>query len=397
MSFFPRLQRQVWLLAFGRFLSQVGTGFTQFYAPIFFVNQVGLSSTSVGLGIGSAAVSGVLGRAIGGTFADSPNWGRRRTLLLSAVINAIASFILAIAHNFPTFILGNLLLGFGTGIYWPATEAVVADLTHPDQCNEAYSITRLADALGLGMGVVFGGLLISTTGLYRLLFVIDGISFIVFFGVIYAIIAETNRVIVQRSQLDGWKIALSDRRLLTYAFVNTMFTTYIIQIDSTLPLYFTNFVRVDRSNSGFPPATISALFTGYLTLTILTQLPATRLLNTLRRPQVLKISTFFWGAGFCLIYYTGVATQGHLFWAIAALSVLSLGIVTYLPAASSLVVDLAPESLRGIYLAVNSQCWALGYFLGAPLGGWALDHCRPILVIFRSKCRDRAYYFAWVG
>jgi MFS family permease len=44
-----------------------------------------------------------------------------------------------------------------------------------------------------------------------------------------------------------------------------------------------------------------------------------------------------------------------------------------MPSASSLVVDLSPESLRGIYLGVNSQCWAIGYFIGPPLGGWAMD------------------------
>jgi MFS family permease len=396
MSFFPRLQRQVWLLAFGRFLSQIGTGFTQFYAPIFFVNQVGLSATSVGLGIGSAAVSGVLGRAIGGTLADAPKWGRRRTLLLSAGINAIASFTLAIAHNFPIFILGNLLLGFGTGIYWPATEAVVADLTSPEQRNEAYSITRLADALGLGMGVVLGGILISTTRLYRLLFVIDGISFIVFFGVIYAIITETNRAIATHSQLDSWKIALSDRRLLTYAFVNTMFTMYIIQIDSTLPLYFTNFVRVNGSNSGFPPTTISALFTGYLTLTILTQLPVTRLLNSLRRPQVLKISTFFWGVGFCLIYYTGTSALGDRGFKCACIrycDLSSCGIFT----GRRFSTRITARRLSSCQLAMLGT-WILPRRTVGWLGTRSTSkHCRSILVIFRSKCRDRAYYFAWVG
>lgn len=89
-TFLPRLPAQVWILAFGRLLSQVGTGFTLFYAPIFFVNQVGLSATQVGLGIGSASISGVVGRAMGGSFTDSVFWGRRRTLLLSAVISAIA-------------------------------------------------------------------------------------------------------------------------------------------------------------------------------------------------------------------------------------------------------------------------------------------------------------------
>ncbi|WP_068819273.1 MFS transporter [Phormidesmis priestleyi] len=376
-SWLPRFRHEVWILAFGRLLSQVGTGFTLFYAPIFFVNQVGLSATAVGLGLGSAAISGVVGRALGGTFADSKFWGRRRTLLLSAVVSAIASFSLANAYDFPTFVSGNLLMGLGMGLYWPATEAVVADLTTPIQRNEAYSITRLSDALGLGVGVVLGGLLISLTGAYRSLFIIDGISFLVFFGVIYVAIAETNRF-VERPRGEGWTIALTDKRLLVYALVNTMFTTYIVQIDSTMPLYFSNFLKLDNTNRGFPPALISALFTGYLTLSVIFQLPIARALNRFSRPKVLMLSASLWAIGFAFIGVTGIVSQGHLVWAILGMGVLSLATVTYMPAASSLVVDLAPESLRGTYLAINSQCWAAGYFIGPPLGGWALDQSATI-------------------
>jgi MFS family permease len=39
---------------------------------------------------------------------------------------------------------------------------------------------------------------------------------------------------------------------------------------------------------------------------------------------------------------------------------------------------LAPETLRGVYLSVNSMCWAIGYFIGPPIGGWALDQPRAI-------------------
>jgi MFS family permease len=47
------------------------------------------------------------------------------------------------------------------------------------------------------------------------------------------------------------------------------------------------------------------------------------------------------------------------------------------PSSSALVVSIAPESRRGIYLALNSLCWAIGYLLGPPLGGFALDLPRP--------------------
>ncbi|MGL4375075.1 MAG: MFS transporter, partial [Microcoleaceae cyanobacterium] len=118
----PRLSPQIWILAFGRFLSQTGTGFTIFYTTIFFVNQVGLSATQVGLGLGSAQISGIIGRLLSGVICDSPKWGRKRTLLLSCILSSIASFLLASSHNFSTMVTGNLLMGFAIGLYWPATE-----------------------------------------------------------------------------------------------------------------------------------------------------------------------------------------------------------------------------------------------------------------------------------
>jgi Arabinose efflux permease len=156
-SWFPRLPPQVWILAAGRFLSQSGTGFTLFYAPIYFVSQVGLSATAVGLGLGSGSISGVFGRILGGSFCDSKFWGRRRTLLLSAIISAVACFMLAAANDFPSLVAANLLMGFGVGLYWPATETLVADLGEGEQRQEAFALTRLADNLGLQVGIILGG------------------------------------------------------------------------------------------------------------------------------------------------------------------------------------------------------------------------------------------------
>ena len=58
---------------------------------------------------------------------------------------------------------------------------------------------------------------------------------------------------------------------------------------------------------------------------------------------------------------------------VIALSILSLGMVTYAPSGSAFIIDIAPESLRGTYLAIGSLCWAIGYSIGPSLGGLALD------------------------
>jgi MFS family permease len=371
LRWLPNLNRTIWILAAGRLLSQIGTGFTLFYLPIFFVNEVGLSATAVGAALGSASLSGMIGRFWGGSMIDSPAWGRRRVLLIAMVVSALGSFALAFANDLNTLVIGNLLMGFGVGLYWPATEAMVADLSPLAQRGEAFAITRLADSIGLGFGVVLGGILITLAHAYRALLIADGLSFLIFFGILYVLIAETMQPnLKQHAGLKGWKIALGDRRFLIYIAVNILITTYLAQINSTLPLYFKNFAR---QGSGFSELTISTLFAWHLGLAIFLQLPIARWLKPYSYPQGLMISTVFWGVGFGLIWVCGVAPAGGLWWAVLGLGLMAIAMASYTPIASALVVSLAPDSLRGVYLSLNSQCWAIGYLIGPVLGGAAMD------------------------
>ncbi|MBW4534936.1 MAG: MFS transporter [Pleurocapsa minor HA4230-MV1] len=372
LNFSPK----VWILAAGRLLSEIGTGFTLFYAPIFFVNEVGLSSTLVGVALGSGSISGIVGRFLAGQGVDSARWGRRKILLISAAISVLADVVLSLSFNFSTLVLGNLLMGFGVGMYWPATEAAIIDLTTPEQRNEAFAVTRLADSLGLSLGVVLGGALIANSGNYRTLFLIDGVSFAVFFGVIYFAIAETYQFKPQllENQQNGWSFALRDRAFMVFVAVNILFTIYLSQVQSTMPLYLKNFVQLSDSTTGFSEKVISGLFTWHIALAAICQLPTAWILNRFSRIAGLSLSFLIWGIGFICVWVTGNVSDHTLIWAGLTLGVMSLGMVTYTPVASGLVAELAPESLRGVYFSINSQCWAIGYLLGPPLGGWALDH-----------------------
>ncbi|MEO1592714.1 MAG: MFS transporter [Cyanobacteria bacterium J06632_22] len=367
----PDLDQRVWILATGRLLLQLGIGFTLFYAPIFFVNQVGLSATAVGLGLGAQSVTGIGGRLMGGAMADAPMWGRRKTLLLAAAISAVADVCFIVATNFPSFVLGNLLMGLGIGLYWPAAEATVADLTPAPQRNEAYALVRLADSLGVSLGVMLGGILISATGAYRALFVIDGLTFLVFLGIIAVAMPETRPAVPGSKPFwQGWGIALRDRRLQIYFVVNILFTTYLAQVQSTLPVYLNRFAQLPNGQN-FSETVLGALFAGHVTLTALLQLPVARRLKALPATRALSLSLGLWAAGFVAVWLTGQGTA--LLWAMVALGVLAGATVVYMPVASTLVAELAQDDLRGVYLSVNSLGWAMGYLLGPPAGGWALD------------------------
>jgi MFS family permease len=118
---------------------------------------------------------------------------------------------------------------------------------------------------------------------------------------------------------------------------------------------------------------LNLLFTWHVVLTAVCQLPVARFLNRFRYAQALMVSALLWGIGFCLIWITGTTATAAFVWALLALGVMALATVAYTPVASALVVDLSPAHQRGVYLSINSLCWALGYFIGPTLGGWALD------------------------
>ncbi|MFG6106395.1 MFS transporter [Leptothoe sp. EHU-05/26/07-4] len=369
MTLFPNLDIRLWILAAGRLLSQLGIGFTLFYAPLFFADDVGLSATAIGLGLGSQSLSGMIGRFAGGSMADSPQWGRRRTLLISAAISAVADGCFVITHDFIGFVIANLLMGLGVGLYWPATEAVVADLTTENNRNEAFAIVRLADSLGLSAGVVIGGAMIAAFQAYRLLFALDGITFIVFYAVIAIAISETlNTKTTGGNFWQGWQVAIRDRTLQIYVVVNCLFTLYLSQSQSTLPLYLNRFTGLDNH------AAVGGIFTWAIVLTALCQLPMVRWLKRFTQPHALMIALGFWVVTFFSTWLVGQQLITPSIFVVIGLTAMALGTVAYTPIASALVVGIAPNALRGVYLSVNSMCWAVGYLIGPPLGGWALDH-----------------------
>jgi len=88
-----------------------------------------------------------------------------------------------------------------------------------------------------------------------------------------------------------------------------------------------------------------------------------------KRPSAHDIDAM--GNWILLVWATGIASSAKILWMMAAFSVLS--VATDLQFAPVIIAELAPDSLRGVYLAISYQCWSIGYFIGPILGGWAID------------------------
>ncbi|MCB9471851.1 MAG: MFS transporter [Candidatus Obscuribacterales bacterium] len=372
------LDKQVVVLAAGRLASAIGTGLTVFYAPIFFVNVAGISATSVGLGIGCGGFFGILGRFLGGSLADSPRTGRRGTLIMASLLLSAGAACFAATETFFHFLIGNILTGLGIGLYWPAAESFISDITEAKKLNEAFALTRLADYTGLGLGVIAGGLVLGFHHAYRLLFVLDSLSYLILFAFILRGLEETihksgNR---PKSILSNWLSACKDRVLLLYASLNLLFTNNILQMSSTLPLYFSNFVFPEKAG-GSP---VSIIFSVYIILLSLLVMPLARLCAQRSKIKVLMVACIFWAGAQLMVAQLGADPVYPLALAIATIASFAVANALYGPSASSLVVEISPRESRATYLAINSLCWGISGSLGPALGLAAMDHGSDLAV-----------------
>lgn len=364
-----RLSSPIVVQAAGRGLYQLASAILLFYMPIVFVNYAGLTATQVGLAVGGGSIAGFIGNFVGGAMTDSSQLGRKGTLIGAALLSIIAALIVAFTQTLPFLLLANIFFGVGTGLYWTAADAAVMDATTPAARQSAFSILGLLDNLGLGAGTLGGAWLLKHIHPENQMFSVAAGVFAVMLLLFAVGMSETRSSesdAASEGGLAGWKIAISDSRLITYLIVNTLFITYIALVNSNLPLYLINFQHIGES-------TVSNLFTfGYVGLGALLQVPVIKLIAGFSYLKALMLSTVVWGLGFLLVGLWH-PIDGNIMAALTALATFAVATVIYKPTSSAWIAELAPSNLRGAYTAIAYQCWAIGYFIGPIFGGWAID------------------------
>ncbi len=395
--------RQVQVQALGRFLIQVSYGLLSFYIPLVFVNQVGLSATAVGFALSLCAITEVGGHILGATLADSPQFGRKVVLSLAAVSGVVVALILTVAQSIWLLMVASMVLGVSLGCYWTASGAAVMDATSSEDRSQAFAVMGVAEYIGIGLGVLGGsGLLAIVNQSPKLLFGGCGAMFVLF-GLLTQTLMTNDYPSRGKHERwgRGWIAALQDKALVVFILANVFFTTYVALVSSTIPLYFTNFLTGSDPMPGVSVGSTAGLFTGcYVGIGAVLQLPTTSMLTPLRRIFVLMGAMVLWAVGFTLLWAAGTLAEGQFIGAIVALCLLSLASVAYKPFFVATVSDLAPPDLRATYVAVSSQCWTLGYFIGPMLDAWLFyrsaarglghgsipPHCPSVLASSGDEC-----------
>jgi MFS family permease len=139
--------------------------------PRFVRGPLDAGNVSVGIVVGSYAITGLLLRPFAGRLAD--HRGRKPTVLLGSVLVAIGGFMYLLPLGVPGLIAARLVLGAGEGTVFTASSAWVVDLAPPERRGRVIGLYGLSVWAGLSIGPLLGELILHASS-YTLVWVFAG-------------------------------------------------------------------------------------------------------------------------------------------------------------------------------------------------------------------------------
>jgi predicted MFS family arabinose efflux permease len=272
--------------------------------------------------------------------------------------------------------------GVGNGAFWPSQSTLLAGLAPPERRHSAYALQRVSRNLGIGLGGLSGGLIATTesSSSYTVLFALDAVTFLVFVGVLWFV--PDPELPGAEAPAGRYVDVLRDRLFLGVVGLNALFVAAGYAVFELLPVYAKN-------EAGVSERAIGVIFFVNTLVIVLAQLPLVKLLEGRPRMRALALMTVIW-AGAWLVVLAG----GRWFEAAAAALVFGIGAVIFGlgecfhgPNQGALVADLAPERVRGRYMAFSTLSWEVGFAIGPAVGGLVLDRSPNALwVLAAATC-----------
>ncbi|PWC40699.1 MFS transporter [Azospirillum sp. TSO22-1] len=145
------LPRGVWALGLVSLLMDLSSEMIHSLLPVFLVSVLGASALSVGIIEGIAEATSSIVKLFSGTLSD--RIGRRKPLaLLGYGMAAVTKPLFPLASSVSMVLAARFVDRVGKGIRGAPRDALVADLTPPEQRGAAYGLRQALDTVGAVLG-----------------------------------------------------------------------------------------------------------------------------------------------------------------------------------------------------------------------------------------------------
>ncbi|MFC4321629.1 MDR family MFS transporter [Litchfieldia salsa] len=355
------MPRTLWVLVIGMVINVTGASFLWPLNTIYIHDQLGKSLTVAGIVLMLNSGASVIGNLVGGTLFDKV--GGYKSVLIGIIISMAAIAGLVFFNEWPYYVILLIVLGFGSGIVFPAMYAMAGSVW-PEGGRRAFNAMYVGSNVGVAVGAALGGLVASYS--FQYVFTANAVMYLVFlllavFG--YRSInvdkAEQQNVLGQKKVIKNYTKL---RALLIVSIGYILCWLAYSQWASTIASY--------TQGLGISMKQYSILWTINGALIVIGQ----PVVNTVVRffAKTLKsqivIGIFIFIGSFIVLLNT---TQFTGF--IVAMLILTVGEMFVWPAVPTIANELAPKGREGFYQGIVNSMATGGRMLGPVVGGVLVD------------------------
>lgn len=365
---FQEYPSKFWVLVSATFIDRLGGTLIFPFFALYVTKRFSVGMTEAGVLFAIFSVSGFFGNMIGGALVDK--FGRKSMLLFGLVISALSSLAMGVVGTLIAFYILAVFVGLLSDVAGPAQGAMVADLLPEEQRADGYGILRVAANISWIIGPVIGGFLATRS--YLLLFILDAISSLITAVIVYRMIPETKPVDAEDKPpetifqtIKGYAVVAADRLFVAFMFASMLMTMAYLQLYSTLSVYL-------RDVHGLQESSYGALMSINATTVVIFQFTITRRIRTRPPMLMMLLGSLLYLIGFTMY---GFVVTIPLF--IIAMLFITFGEMVVMPIGQAIVANLAPEDMRGRYMAFFGLSWTIPSAIGPWAAGLIMDYIDP--------------------
>jgi MFS family permease len=336
---------------------------------VFLVRGKHLGVDEVGLLISIGSTGLLVGSLLSGPLCELA--GRRNTLVISLVLNALGYLGLAVVDGPPWSYAALLFAALvGMGMFSPAANTLVADLAEPADRPFAYTVIYMANNLGMGVGPLLGG--VAATHSFGLMFAGDIVLSLVC-AVAVAVAVPSGRSSSPREPVTagGRGGLLAHPGVLFLVLASFFYVVPLIGLEYTLPLAITTVL--DSST-----VLVGAVYTINSVVIVVAGFAVEKRIARTGTRSLLVGAGLLWAAGMALILF-GFSLAAILLSTV----VWTVGEIIVSVVVPTVIADQVDSRRVSGFMALN------GFVLGltrlvVPSGlgiVWATDGHRPVFAI----------------
>lgn len=360
---FKKYPPQFWLMLLGLIISTTGTTMVWPFLTIFASERLSLPMTAVTSLMSINSLSGLTASILAGSLVD--RFGRKSVMAVGLFGTAVAYLGYIYAGSYWHFAVLMLTSGLFNPLYRLGSDAILADMLSPADRVQGYSIFRMARNIGVALGPILGGIVLSSN--YNIGFM-GAAAALTFYGLITlfflreTLVRDPNAKHENlRDQIQVYRQALRNKPFAHMVGAFTLMEICAALMWVLLAVYI-------KQNFGIAEARYSWLPTTNALMVVFLQVFITQFFKRYRDTQVMPIGAFFYAASMVIV---GLSSQFWGFW--LAMAVMTIGELITAPTATTFVANLAPPDQRGRYLGVFGLTWQVAMAIGPFAAGILSD------------------------